>query len=736
MEDIKRWASELPTTLASFYGDLSSNHIDLTERVSQAGYHTFHSVRLWGCLFLDFIAFLLFHTLSLLSWLFHFTRPLVAKGANSFKKLDLFTQLSIGAGFALVVLLWLTQRWIVRRRFLPRLSRWYQEKRQAASAKLLATQAQVGEHSRVLAAMLPHLAMFGISGLIIYLVPHYLDQIVNAWPLYALGIVWPIVSCTRAILRDDQWKMSLWLEYAIVAYFAVFISMLPFSQTAISFTPLFSEVRFFFILWLLLPVTRGSHLTFRKVLWVLRRLSIPGFHDLPVPPSPVREEARAHARRPRARGARRGGGARGENAPVGFMGRVNAVVNTVMTQAQRVGRVGPLFVETLVLQGIVTREFANRVLALRRDNIYQLVLLVGSLLSPVSLIGYLALGILFPMRQSILMLADEDMLRVKFWLQYWTTLALLSPVYSYFIPYLWFVPFKGSLTLIGILVLQFTDYPLEPIHKVFSTIIMIFEGIFRPQLAQRRGAPERQRRGHENHDELGRGGNDSGGGGSGDDDHAPALPPPGPDEFSLAEPAVSVQPSNSRGNPRRSLRRRRGRRRSGEDSPPQNEQDGVDEPLTPSGAPEDPPASVAPSETKDNVMRQVHDGALQQRGDAICEQDERHVLSNDQSSTNQSCEVLSSKESVSTTRQSENECDGGSRNTDNEMKSNDGDEQSENPEELGSQSSDSDYVADSIDLCHGDEGVPTEGMVVNKSQPARRSKRIRQKLDNGVTAGG
>lgn len=145
--------------------------------------------------------------------------------------------------------------------------------------------------------------------------------------------------------RDDHWKMSLWLEYSIVAYFAVFISKLPFSQTAISFTPLFAEVRFFFILWLLLPITRGSHLTFRKVLWALQCLSIPGFHDLPVPPSPVPDQARARARRPRAHRA----AGEGENAHGGVMGRVNNVLNTIMSYGQRVGQVGPLLVETLVL---------------------------------------------------------------------------------------------------------------------------------------------------------------------------------------------------------------------------------------------------------------------------------------------------------------------------------------------------------------------------------------------------
>lgn len=745
MEEIKKWASELPVALTSLYGDLSSEELDLTERVSQAGFHTFHSARLWFFLIFDLVRFLGCQLTHAIVWLFHLVRPLAIKGAVAFQKLDLFTQLSIGGGLILVVLLWLTKRWIVRRRFIPRMVRWYRQKRQAVGGKLLAIQAKVGEHSRVLAAMLPHLAMIAVSALLIYLVPQYLAQIVNAWPLYALGVVWPIVSCTRAIIHDNHMKMSLWLEYAIVAYFAIFISQLPFSQTAISFTPLFSEVRFFFILWLLLPITRGSHLTFRKVLWALQRLSIPGFYDLPVPPSPAPAPVRARARasRPRARGAR---GRDGDAAPVGFMGKIHNVLNTIMTYGQRVGRVGPMLVETLVLQGICTREFGNRVLALRRDNVYQLVIFTGALFTPVSSIGYLALGILFPMRQSILMLADEEMPRVKFWLQYWTMLALLSPVYTQLVLYFWFVPLKGFLTLAGILALQFTDFPLEPMHEVFAAIITIFERIFRPQVVQRRvrdGAgrrgqnPDAQERNNDNVPLPPPVPDDFVLGQERNNDNVP-LPPPVPDDFVLGEPLMDAHQSQNRPKSRRSVRKRRRKNKSSENSTAQVEkhkqggsnapvEDGVSGLSRPVS-----PAALVEEEGKENDDARVE---VQQQGNVV--DDEQHdflnVVSGEPEPANQDegsplGEVNRQQKAASEDCRSKGK-DGVRRSSvDSEVKHS-GDEQSENPEVLGSESSDSEYVGDL-----SADGEPMEGAIEN-SKPVRRSKRVRQKRDGELGEG-
>ena len=374
-------------------------------------------------------------------------------------------------------------------------------------------------------------------------------------------------------------------------------------------------------------------------------------------------------------------------------------------------------------QGIVTREFANRIHALRRDNVYQLVIFCGSFLMPVSLIGYVGLGILFPMRQSILMLAEEEMPRVKFWLQYWTMLALLSPVYSYFMPYLWLVPFKGTLALIAILVLQFTDYPLEPMHEVFATIIAIFEGIFRPQRAAPAAARNSaRRRRHENSDEQRRGG---GGGGAVAD--APALPPPGPvDEFSLGEPLMNGNGPRSAKNTPKSLRRRRKHKKK---------------------------STVDVGEEKDGDVEgsslarpQMEGEAVQQSGVSDAKQDalQMQPQPDDKDSESEgagqpgSCEYQRRHVQPDSSPKSE----GGDRDGDDDRSprgdldrevKHSGDDQSENPEELGSNNSDSDYQHVAVgEGSDSDRGGEAAAAAAKSSDPVvvRRSKRIRQKGRN------
>lgn len=323
------------------------------------------------------------------------------------------------------------------------------------------------------------------------------------------------------------------------------------------------------------------------------------------------------------------------------------------------------------------------------------------------------------MRQSILMLADEEMPRVKYWLQYWSVLAMLSPMYAHFMPYFWFVPFKGTLTLLGILVLQFTDFPLEPIHEVFATIITIIEEIFRPK--QRRG----QKRRRENPDGQERGAADA-------PRDVPALPPPGMEEFSLDEPATNANASRSRRNHSTSLRRRRKKNKCDSDSASESEQKN-------NGSPRTSNAVIAHAEAEgegemDHVVRHdlnqqngVHDGIHaspqaqpldkvlhhQDEGRNACEYQRRHDA---RSPTSQLSE--GGKESFANVS-----------NPGHEMK-NIGDGQSENPEELGIPSSDSECQGGTF--ASVSELDTEENGTVDKSIPLRRSQRIQQKIQNSA----
>eukprot|EP00128_Syssomonas_multiformis_P011815 Colp12_sorted_trinity150504_noHs@7458 len=77
-----------------------------------------------------------------------------------------------------------------------------------------------------------------------------------------LGLLYPAYASFKAIKNRNLREYQMWLMYWVV--FAFFSAFEFFGDVLLSWFPFYYEFKLFFVLWLIMPQTRGAYYLYRQ----------------------------------------------------------------------------------------------------------------------------------------------------------------------------------------------------------------------------------------------------------------------------------------------------------------------------------------------------------------------------------------------------------------------------------------------------------------------------------------
>lgn len=92
-----------------------------------------------------------------------------------------------------------------------------------------------------------------------------ISALISRLVIVVFGTLYPVYCSYKAVKTKDIKLYVKWMMYWIV--FGLFISVETFTDIFVSFwCPFYYEFKIFFVLWLLLPIFKGSNYMYRKVI--------------------------------------------------------------------------------------------------------------------------------------------------------------------------------------------------------------------------------------------------------------------------------------------------------------------------------------------------------------------------------------------------------------------------------------------------------------------------------------
>ncbi|PAA89556.1 hypothetical protein BOX15_Mlig019595g1, partial [Macrostomum lignano] len=78
------------------------------------------------------------------------------------------------------------------------------------------------------------------------------------------GVLYPAFSSYKALNKRDGYEQVKWMMYWIV--FAAFTAVEVVTDILLCWLPLYNEAKILFVLWMVLPMTRGSSFLYRRII--------------------------------------------------------------------------------------------------------------------------------------------------------------------------------------------------------------------------------------------------------------------------------------------------------------------------------------------------------------------------------------------------------------------------------------------------------------------------------------
>eukprot|EP01083_Nonionella_stella_P017024 47538_1 len=246
--------------------NLGTSSFGLLDKFIRACVSSWDVFLLWFGIFLD----LLKHLAGFIQWTYRETKPffrayvypLIDYQLTALYNTSLFTKILMVLCIVVIILVWLANREIRRRRYVERSYQWYSAKRKRLRNEYKTIMKQVDETSHMLAVFLPHLGMAFVALCLIFIFPGLMHSIATSWVPTMLGLMYPLVSSVRSVRDKVILRVHHWLEFWVVLLSWTFIvnaTPLGFFLDRFWFS---AELQLLVLLWMLLPMTSGSHLTY------------------------------------------------------------------------------------------------------------------------------------------------------------------------------------------------------------------------------------------------------------------------------------------------------------------------------------------------------------------------------------------------------------------------------------------------------------------------------------------
>ena len=197
------------------------SNIPLTEAATQAFKATKVALTAWFRLFLPLIVLIIrfFVIVMRFGWDisrkgFEYAKPYLKNAyqylLNTYKQMTPRERITLAAIIGTTILLYLFQRWIERKRFVPRFFKWVSVRRAAISARYNRFMKNLRKKSRVVASLFPHLQFALGFGLLLRLgIVNWLLESSAVLVLAALvyPALWTLDSAiTMKLIRSDSWR--------------------------------------------------------------------------------------------------------------------------------------------------------------------------------------------------------------------------------------------------------------------------------------------------------------------------------------------------------------------------------------------------------------------------------------------------------------------------------------------------------------------------------------------------